>query len=312
MATVWINGEFHDESSANVSLRDAGLLHAAGVFTTTKSVDGEVFRLDDHLRRLRASCDALYVPLVPKDDALRSAVAELLDRNGLADARLRITVTRGTTLRDPVHGESFQPTCFITADALTLYPAEFYYKGLTVVLNSDGKLNPYDVQAGHKTLDYFSRFAALRAATRQKAGEALWFNVHNFLQSGSISNVFLVEDGAGGPTLVTPPTNADLREEPVKNSCPYPKSNVLPGVVRAAVIDWARENHVSVQRLPVDVNRLLAAREVFLTNSIMGVMPVTRIEQSVVGDGQPGELTRRLHAKTRRSEKARKGEQGSE
>ena len=112
------------------------------------------------------------------------------DRNDLQDARLRLTVTRGTTLRDPVHGESFRPTCFITADALTPYPAEFYDKGLTVVLNSDGKLNPYDVQAGHKTLDYFSRFAALREATRKKAGESLWFNVHNFLQSGSISATF--------------------------------------------------------------------------------------------------------------------------
>ena len=289
MPTVWINGEFLDESRAGVSLRDAGLLHAAGVFTTTKSVGGEVFRLGDHLRRLRASCDALYVPLVPKDDDLRSAVAELLERNDLQDARLRLTVTRGTTLRDPVHGESFRPTCFMVADALTPYPAEFYEKGLTVVLNSDGKLNPYDVQAGHKTLDYFSRFAALREATRKKAGECLWFNVHNFLQSGSISNVFLVEDG---PTLVTPPTNEDLREPPVRKSCPYPKSNVLPGVTRAAVLSWAKANGVATQRLPVDVNRLLAAREVFLTNSIMGVIPVTRIEQSVVGDGRPGKLTR--------------------
>ena len=159
---------------------------------------------------------------------------------------------------------------------------------MTVVLNSDGKLNPYDVQAGHKTLDYFSRFAALRSATRQKAGESLWFNVHNFLQSGSISNVFLVEDGR----LVTPPTNADLREGPVRTSCPYPKSNVLPGVTRAAVIDFAKGAGLSVQRLPVDVNRLLAASEVFLTNSVMGVMPVTRIEQKPVGDGRPGPVTR--------------------
>ena len=296
MPTAWINGEFLDDSNAGVGLRDAGLLHAAGVFTTTKALGGEVYRLGDHLRRLRASCDALYVPLAHKDAELESAVAGLLERNALSDARLRITVTRGTTLRDPVHGESFRPTCFITADALTPYPTEFYEKGLTVVLNSDAKLNPYDVQAGHKTLDYFGRFAALREATRKRAGESLWFNVHNFLQSGSISNVFLVEDRGGTPTLVTPPTNEELREEPVRKSCPYPKSNVLPGVTRAGILAWATREGLSPQRVPADVNRLLAAREVFLTNSVMGVMPVTRVEQKVVGDGRPGELTRRAMA----------------
>jgi branched-subunit amino acid aminotransferase/4-amino-4-deoxychorismate lyase len=212
---------------------------------------------------------------------------------------MRLTVTRGHASRDPLHGESFRPTCFMTAEELLPYAPEFYERGLTVVVNSEQKLNPYDIQAGHKTLDYFSRFAALREATRRvggPAGESLWFNVHNFLQSGSISNVFIVEEIDGAPALVTPPTNEDLQEEAVKRSCPYPRSNVLPGVTRAAVIDWARAEGMAVHRLPIDVNRLLAAREVFLTNSIMGVMPVTRVEQRIVGEASPGEVTRRVRS----------------
>jgi len=84
-------------------------------------------------------------------------------------------------------------TVFLTAAPIEPYPAEFYQRGLTAIVLDEQKLNPYDLQAGHKTLNYLSRLAALREANRRGAGEALWFNVHNYLQSGSISNVFIVK-----------------------------------------------------------------------------------------------------------------------
>src|SRR6185437_3963222 len=208
MSTVWINGTFKDDAEAGVSLRDSGLLHAAGVFTTMRAYGGKVFRLDHHLRRLRDSCDALFIPLQYKDDALSAVADEVLTRNQLSDARLRLTVTRGAVSQDPLHGMRLDPTAFLTAAPLEGYPREYYERGMTVILLDEQKANPYDLQAGHKTLNYFSRLAALRAATQRQAGEALWFNVHNFLQSGSIANIFLVEQG----TLVTPPTQADIHD----------------------------------------------------------------------------------------------------
>jgi branched-chain amino acid aminotransferase len=179
MPTVWINARFEDESTASVSLRDAGLLHGAGVFTTMRSYGGKVFRLDQHLRRLRDSCEALFVPLQYKDDVLSGAADELQRRDGLSEARLRLTVTRGASTPDPLHGNRLEPTAFLTAAPLEPYPREYYERGLTAVLLDEQKLNPYDLQAGHKTLNYFSRLAALREANRRGAGEALWFNVHN-------------------------------------------------------------------------------------------------------------------------------------
>src|SRR4051812_48368700 len=101
---TWINGEFVDESAASVSIRDTGLLHAAGVFTTMRSYVGQVFRLSEHLRRLRGSCEALFIPLNYDDNRLTEAVTHLLSRNGLQDARLRLTVTRGHSTQDPLHG----------------------------------------------------------------------------------------------------------------------------------------------------------------------------------------------------------------
>ena len=115
MPQAWLNGQFIDESTAGVSIRDTGLLHAAGVFTTTRSTGGRVFQLDRHLARLRASCEALFIPLQYRDDVLTAAVGELLSRNGLSDARLRVTVTRGASTQDPLHGLRLEPTVFITA-----------------------------------------------------------------------------------------------------------------------------------------------------------------------------------------------------
>lgn len=290
MASVWMNGEFVDDSTASVSLRDTGLLHGAGVFTTMRGYGGCVFQLDRHLRRLRGSCEALFIPLQYKDDVLAGATAELLRRNELTDARLRLTVTRGSAKQDPLHGLHLSPTVFLTASALEPYPAEYYERGLTVVLLDEMKLNPYDMAAGHKTLNYLSRLWALREANRRGAGEALWFNVHNYLEAGCVTNVFIVKDGV----LVTPPTPVDLLDSAVASAVPYPKSATLPGVTRSVVLDLAREANVETRIGSIDVNQLLAADEVFLTNSAMGVMPVCRIERKAIGNDRPGEVTRRL------------------
>ena len=287
---IWLNGNFVDEAQASVSLRDTGLLHGAGVFTTMRSYDGRVFGIDQHLKRMRDSCEALFIPLQQKDEMLSAAASELLTRNDLADARLRLTVTRGTAQQDPLHGTHLQPNVFITAGPLEPYPAEFYERGLTVIVLDEEKLNPYDLQAGHKTLNYLSRLAALREANRRGAGEALWFNVHNYLQSGSISNVFIVKDN----TIITPPTNVELRDPKVAAATKYPKSNVLPGVTRAAILEIAEREGIPVQLACIDINQLLDADEVFLTNSIMQVMPVCRIERKAIRADRPGDVTNRL------------------
>ncbi len=291
-SVVWLNGAYVDESRASISLRDTGLLHAAGVFTTMRSYGGKVFRLPQHLARVRQSCDALFIPIQYKDEVLSAAIEELLSRNEMADARLRLTITRGAARPNPLHGTQLEPNAFITAAPLEPYPKEFYDRGLTVILLDEQKLNPYDLQAGHKTLNYFSRLAALREANRRSAGEALWFNVHNYLQSGSIANVFIVKSN----TLITPPTRVDLRDKAVAEATTYPKSNVLPGVTRGAVIDIAKDIGIDVQYAAIDVNQLLDADEIFLTNSIMGVMPVCRIERTPIGADKPGPVTRRLAA----------------
>lgn len=290
MALLWLNGAFVPEDDASISLRDTGLLHAAGVFTTLRAQNGKIFRLDAHLARLRRSCEVLFIPLQYRDAQLRKSLEELLQRNVLTESRLRLTVTRGQARQDPLHGLSLRPNVFATAAPLEPYPQEFYDRGMTVLVLDEQKLNPYDIQAGHKTLNYFSRLAALRDANQRSAGEALWFNVHNYLQSGSISNVFVIKDGV----IRTPPTAEELRDPQTAASVPYPKSAVLPGITRQTVLELAGREGVAAEPAALTINHLLQADEVFLTNSIMGVMPVCRIERHAIGEDRPGHITRRL------------------
>jgi branched-chain amino acid aminotransferase len=290
MASVWINDRFEDEATASLSLRDTGLLHAAGVFTTMRSYRGRVFRLAQHLQRLRASCEALFIPLQYRDEQLSEAVAQLLERNNLADARLRLTVTRGQAQQDPLHGMHLQPTVFLTGTQLQPYPQEFYERGMTVLVLDEQKLNPYDIQAGHKTLNYLSRLTALREATRRGGGEALWFNVHNYLQSGSICNVFIVKQGE----LITPPTPQDLQDAALRADMPYPRSAVLPGITRQTILEICRAQGIQTRLAAITISELLEADEVFLSNSAMQVMPVSRVEGHIIGSERPGELTQRL------------------
>lgn len=290
MASVWINGEFIDEDKARISLRDTGLIHAAGLFSTFRAHNGKIFRLKDHLTRLRRSCEALFIPLIYKDEAIIAAAKEILSRNDLSDARMRLTVTRGSAQQDPLHGLRLSPTTFLTATAFESYPAEYYERGMTVIALDDQKLNPYDIQAGHKTLNYFSRLTALRDATQRGAGEALWFNVHNYLQSGSISNIFIIKNR----TLITPPTRDDLLDPAIAEKCPYPKSATLPGITRQVVFEIAAAEKIPIDRAAINITQLLGADEAFLTNSIMGIMPVARVERKPIGPDKPGPITRRL------------------
>lgn len=291
MSKLWLNGSLLDADVARISPSDLGLLHAAGAFTTLRARRGEAWQLDRHLRRLRDTCTALSIPLSYTDDDLRSAIADVLHANSLASARLRLTVTRGTTRDDPERGLIVEPTVLLTAQELQPYPRELYERGMTVLLLDDWKLNPFDPHAGHKTLNYFPRLSAMQRAREHGAQEAIWFNTYNQAQSGSLSNLLLVRDGA----IVTPPAQAELdADAALRERTKCPRSNVLPGTTRAALLDLARDLRIVDRIEPVDINALLEAQEVLLCNSIMLLMPVVRIERHEVGTGKPGPIFQKL------------------
>lgn len=283
---VWLNGTYVEGDAATVSVFDAGLQHGVGLFETMAARNGRVFRVDAHVQRLIDSARELLLTDSLRADPLAQAVEQTVERNSLEAARVRLTVTGGTPglsgLPHRQEPRKVDPTILIVAQPPTDYPEAFFTSGVTVVV-ADGRANPLDPMAGHKTLNYWHRIQALQQAAARKTGEALWFTVSNHLAGGSVSNAFLVEDGA----LVTPIARGEEASGAIR-------APVLPGITRAAIMELARGQGVGVTTRMLDIGDVLSADEVFLTNSSWGVLPVVGVEREKIGQGQVGEITRRL------------------
>ena len=267
---VFLNDKLVERDKACVSVADSGLLYGAGLFETMRAQNGVVFALKDHLDRLFFSASKLAVSITCDKKYLTDAIYKTLKANKLKDARLRLTVTGGSM---SVPEEDRKSTVLITATELTPYPAEYYKKGVLVVL-SPFRQNPADPTHGHKTTSCFSRMLALRQAHLKRAAEALWFTVDGRLAEGCISNVFLVND----QVLYTPPIDTP----------------VLAGVARKTVCQLAVKNSIELEEKTLSIDDLLTADEVFLTNVIMKTLPVVAVEKHTVGEGKAGRLTKRI------------------
>lgn len=288
---VYLDGKFVDADKASISIRDAAVQHGIGLFETMQAYDGRVFRLDAHIARLIESARALALTDRLKPDALAEAVELAVAKNDLPEARVRLTVTGGdlsllaqAKSEDPGKASGHQPSIVITCEKPTVYPEAFFEQGVAVVL-ADPKANPLDPTASHKTMNYWMRLSTLVAAAQAGAGEALWFSVTNHLVGGSVSNVILIKDGQ----LLTP----IARGEESDGALPSP---VLPGVTRAAVLELAESMDLPIVRRMLTINDVLEADEVILTNSSWLILPVVRVEKEAIGAGEPGPITKRLHA----------------
>ncbi|MBM4019323.1 MAG: hypothetical protein FJ288_13545, partial [Planctomycetes bacterium] len=277
---MYASGRIVPEREAAVAALNSGLLLGAGLFETLRTYGGRPLRLRQHLARLRASGRVFCISPGESDDEIAAVIARLIEANGIPDARIRITATRGPLGEGISEGEAPPATLLVTAGGPASYPPELYERGATAVV-SDIRANETDPRTFHKTTNFLANMLALQDARRARAAEALRFNSKNRLAEGAISNVFIVSGGR----LLTPPVEDGL----------------LAGITRAAVLELAAEMDVPAEQRSLTIHDLLDAEEVFLTNSIMEVMPVGRIERHEVGPkgdqsrlGLPGPVTRRL------------------
>ncbi len=271
---VFLNGHVVPAVEATISIHDAGFTHAAGLFETLRAYRGRVMRFDDHVERLIKSAAILGMQIPVDKHLIQQGVSDVLQVNELPDARLRIVLTPGSIPRPGQPEENpMPPTTLITADAVRPYPPELYKSGMRVCI-CPYKQNRLDPLAGHKTLAYLPRLLAMKDAADRRCNESLWFTTENRLAEGSVCNVFIVHEG----TIFTPPLDTP----------------VLPGTVRKAVLELAQANGIPMEERSIDIETLLAASEVFLTGSVLEIMPVTSIEKHQVGEGLPGKTTKRL------------------
>lgn len=279
-ATAWLNGAFASLAEARISAFDAGFQHGVGLFETIAASGGKPRMLEAHLDRLAASARELRLSSQLRVDPLADAVEATLARSGLGEARIRVTISGGDlNMLARGGGKPGDPTILIVAQPATAYPARLFERGARVRI-ADGRLNPLDAFTAHKTLNYWSRLAALQDALSHRCDEALWLSVTNHLCGGSVSSLIVVRDGRALAPIAR-------GEEPAGGL----RSPVLPGVTRAAVLRWAEEEGLEVERRMLSIEDLLQAEEACLTNSGWGVLPLVAVEAAEIGDGRPGPRT---------------------
>ncbi|MBI4294891.1 MAG: aminotransferase class IV [Chloroflexi bacterium] len=268
---VYLNGELLPRHQACLSPFDHGFLYGYGLFETMRAYGGRVFRLGLHLERLQRS--ARFLGLALEGLELEKAVVDTLRANGLADARLRLTVSAGEGQAIPDPATCRGPTVLVTATSYQPPSPQSYQSGWTAITSSICR-NSRSPLCQMKGIAYIDSVLARRQARAAGADEALLLNEKGLLAEASTSNLFLVE----GSLLLTP------RDE----------DGALAGITRAAVFELSPALGLSAAQASLMPSGLAAASEVFVTSSLIEIMPLVRVDDKTIGSGAPGPVTQRL------------------
>lgn len=268
---VFLNGILVPRSQARISPFDLGFLYGYGLFETMRAYSGHIFRLEMHLERLRASGKLLGLDVNAQQ--LEKACHDTLKANKLDDARIRLTISIGEGEAIPDRPKQARSTVFVVALRYNPPPPETYQNGYRAIVSSI-RQNSRSPLSRLKTVNYLNNILARQEAKANGADEALMLNERGLLCEGSTSNLFIVYRGS----LITP------GEE----------SGCLPGITRQVVLEIAKGTGINISQRKVRLEELQCADEAFLTNSLIELMPLTRVNGKMIGRGQKGKITSRL------------------
>jgi len=271
---VFINGQFVPQEEAKISVFDHGLLYGDGVFEGIRSYNGKAFRLQEHLDRLWNSAKAIWLEIPMTKQQIAEAIQEALRLNGIRDGYIRVVVTRGVGTLGLDPNLCSNPQVIIIADKISLYPKEYYEKGLEIVTVSTLRNHPAALSPRIKSLNYLNNILAKIEGLQAGCIEALMLNHKGEVAECTGDNIFLVRQGR----LLTPPNDA----------------GILEGITRAAVIQLARADGYEVLETPLTKHDVYIADECFLTGTAAEVVPVVKVDSRLIGDGKPGPITRHL------------------
>ena len=277
---VYLNGLLVPRREARISVYDHGFLYGYGLFETMRAYHGRIFLLGRHLERLERGAEDIGIGERLAGLDLAGACRETLAANGLAEARVRLTVTNGVSDAFPWMDRPETPTVVITARAFEPIPSTKYERGYRAGVASTYRCANSPI-AGVKSVDYLVNVLDRREAANSGLDEALLLDDKGCVAEGGNSNVFLVQDGV----LVTPSLS----------------SGILPGITREVVIGLAGELDIKFSEADIRVNDLKQFDEAFLTSSIIEIMPLVAIKERsgrlvTFGNGKPGKITQRLMA----------------
>ena len=241
-----------------------GEVEGKGMFETMRIVDGNFFCLDEHIARMKRGLDLLKISMPFTKSKLQTQIKALMKRNYISDARVRFAVWKENGV---VHNS-------IVCCPSAKYSKSKIVKGFSAVVSLVARNK---TRLSHvKSIQYVLCKNALLDARSKGFNEAILLNKQKNVVEGAFTNIFYVK----GNTLFTPSIDCGC----------------LNGITRNNVIECARRSNLKCKMVREGINKFIKADEVFVTNSAIGVIPLTRINDSIVSSGCAGEITLMLRA----------------
>lgn len=267
---VLLDGEVLPASSARIPALSRAVLYGEGLFETVRMYGGRPFAPGLHLARLLSSAAELAIPIPKGLTEVEAALPALLAGNGLADCVVRISVLAGESaggFASSAHASHLLVTCRALPPGLD----EERSAGVAAETAPAGS-TPL---AAHKATAYLRSVRAARGRTGPAAREVLFLDDGGRLLEGAASNVFAVTSTG----LLTPP--ADGR--------------ILPGVTRKLLMEVARRAGIEVEEAPLEARVVREARGMFVSSSVIELLPVISLDGQPIAGGSPHPLVAQLH-----------------
>jgi branched-chain amino acid aminotransferase len=275
MGKVWIDGKLVDQAEAKVSVYDHGLLYGDGCFEGIRCYNGRVFKLRSHLKRMFDSAQRIRLKPAYTVDQVDNAVRETLAANEMKDAYIRLIFTRGAGTLGLHPFRCPRCSAIVITDVIQLYPPELYEQGMKVIVAKRRRIPIVSLDPAIKSLNYLNNILAKVEAIDAGLLEAIMLNTDDYVAECTGDNIFIVKSGV----IFTP------AEE----------SGFLHGITRQFVIDeLAPSLGLKVQSMMMRLDEVLNADEVFLTGTAAEIIGVSQIDDSVIGSGKVGPITKNL------------------
>ncbi len=260
-----VNGAWVPTSKATLSVFDLAVLRGFGIFDYLRTYGRKPFTLSQHLDRLFRSAGYISLQVPKTKEEITAIILKGIEKNAAGkELDIRIVVTGGVGHNSITPGNS---SLLVLFGEVTDYPAEYYTKGVKIITETMVRQFPRA-----KTINYIMAIPALSRAREKHAIEVVYVGHDTTIYEGTTSNFFAVIDGK----LVTP------------------KDDVLIGITRTLVLDLAKKLKMPVEERRITTTELPSISEAFITASNKEIMPVTTINESPVGDGSVGPVTKRL------------------
>lgn len=256
---------------ACVPVTDRGFLFGDGVYEVIPAYGGRLFRLPHHLQRLQNSLDGIRLANPLDASGWEHILNELLVKNRAAagpdnDQAVYLQVTRGSApRRDHCFPATVTPTVYAASNPIALPDPAIEKSGVVAITLQDTRWQRCDIKA----ITLLPNVLLRQQVVDQGAAEAILVRNGRVLE-GSSSNIFVVRNG----TLITPPKSEYL----------------LPGITRDLVLELADKHGIPCAESDIDETMLMQVEEVWITSSTREIVPVTKLDGRVVGDGRPGPL----------------------